>query len=87
MFACAVFRCLVEAAAPVGGGESQWQDCVWYIYLVRFGAVKWPSHRKRCARAGRLVVQQVLEGEGVYKCRAVGNYYCVLEGCLFPLSL
>ena len=31
--------------------------------------------------------QQVVEGEGVYKCGAVGNYCCVLESCLFPLSL
>ena len=39
------------------------------------------------ARAGRLEVQQVVEWEGVYKCGAGGNYYCVLEGCLLPLSL
>jgi len=31
--------------------------------------------------------QQVVEGEGVYKCGAGGNYCCVLESCLFPLSL
>ena len=45
------------------------------------------ANRKWCGHAGRLVVQQVVEGEGVYKCGAGGNYCCVLEGCLFPLSL
>jgi len=45
------------------------------------------ANRKWCAHAGRLVVQQVVAGEGVYKCGASGNYCCVLEGCLLPLSL
>jgi len=36
---------------------------------------------------GAVSGQQVVEEEGVYKCGAVGNYYSVLEGCLFPLSL
>ena len=36
---------------------------------------------------GAVSGQQVVEGEGVYKCGAVGNYCCVLEGCFFPLSL
>ena len=36
---------------------------------------------------GAVSGQQVVEGEGVYTYGAVGNYYCVLEGCLFPLSL
>jgi len=38
-------------------------------------------------RCGAVSGHQVVEGEGVYKCGAVGNYCCVLEGCLFPLSL
>ena len=34
------------------------------------------ANRKLCACAGQLVVQQVVEGEGVYKCVAGGNYCC-----------
>ena len=65
----------------------QWQDCAWYIYLVGFGAGKWPSQWEMVCPCGAVSGQQVVEGEGVYKCGAVGNYCCVLEGCLFPLSL
>ena len=30
--------------------------------------------------------QQVVEGEGVYKCGAVGNYCCVFGGLSLPLE-
>ena len=57
-----------------------------YIWLgLERGSCR--ANRKWCARAGLLEVQQVVEGEGVYKCGAGGNYCCVLEGCLLPLSL
>jgi len=66
----------------------QLQDCAWCIYIwlgLERGSGR--ANRKWCARAGRLEVQQVVEGEGVYKCGAVGNYCFVLEGCLLPLSI
>ena len=46
----------------------QWQDCAWYLYLVGLERGSGRSNRKWCVRAGRLEVQQVVEGEGVYKC-------------------
>ena len=36
---------------------------------------------------GRVEVQQVVEGEGVYKCVCGWDYCCVLDGCLLSLSL
>jgi len=58
--------------------------CVVYISgWVWSGEVAEPIGSGVPVRGG----QQVVAGEGVYKCGAVGNYCCVLEGCLFPLSL
>ena len=48
------------------------QDCAWYLYLVGLEQGSGRANRKWCARAGRLEVQQVVEGEGVYKCVQVG---------------
>ena len=45
------------------------------------------ANRMWCARAGQLEVQQVVEGEGVYKCMCRWGYCCVLDGCLLSLSL
>ena len=45
------------------------------------------ANRKWCARAERLVVQQVVEGESVYKYVCGWDYCCVLDGCLLSLSL
>jgi len=45
------------------------------------------SGRANCARTGWVEVQQVVEGEGVYKCVCGWDYCCVLDGCLLSLSL
>ena len=45
------------------------------------------ANRKWFAHAGRLVVQQVVEGRVYISACAGGNYCCVMEGCLLSLSL
>ena len=45
------------------------------------------ASRKWCASAGRLVVQQAVEGRVYISACAGGNYCRVLEGCLLSLSL
>ena len=45
------------------------------------------ANRKWCARAGRLVVQQVVEWSVYVNMCAGGSYCCVLDGCLLSLSL
>ena len=52
----------------------QWQDCAGYLYLVGLERGSGRANRKWCARAGRLEVQQVVEGEGVYKCVCTRTY-------------
>jgi len=47
-----------------------------YIYLVGFGAGKWPSQQEVVCPCGAVSGQQVVVGEGVYKCGTVGNYCC-----------
>jgi len=59
------------------------EGCVGYLYLV---GLEWGSgraNRKWCACAGRVEVQQVVEGEGVYKCVRVGLLLCI--GWLSPV--
>jgi len=57
-----------------------------YIWLgLERGSCR--ANRKWCARAGRLEVQQVMVGEGVYKCVCGWDYCCVLDDCLLSLSL
>ena len=62
----------------------QWQDCVWYLYLVGLERGSGRANRKQCARAGRLVVQQVVEGGACIQVHVqVGLLLCV--GWLSPL--
>ena len=51
----------------------QWQDCVGYLYLVGLERRSGRANRKWCARAGRLVVQQVVEGGRVYISASAGG--------------
>jgi len=44
----------------------QWMDCVGYLYLIGLERGSGRANRKLCARTGRVEVQQVVEGEGVY---------------------
>jgi len=64
----------------------QWKVCVGYLYLVGLERGSGRANRKQCARTRRLEVQQVVEGEGVYKCVCGWVYYCVLDRCLLSLS-
>ena len=58
-----------------------------YLYLVGLEQGSGRANRKWCARPGWVEVQQVVEGEGVYKCVCGWDYCCVLDGCLLSLSL
>ena len=57
----------------------QWKDCVGYLYLVGFEWGSGRANRKWCACTGQVEVQQVVEGEGVYKFMCGWDYCCVLE--------
>ena len=58
---------------------SGW-SCVGYLYLIEVERGSGRANRKWCARTGRLEVQQVVEGQGVYN--RVGLLLCI--GWLSP---
>ena len=59
-------------------------DCVGYLYLIELERGSGRANRKWCALMGRVEVQQVVEGEGVYKC-VCGWELLLCVGWLSPL--
>jgi len=59
---------------------------VGYLYLFGLEQGSGRANRKWCARAGRLAVQQVVEGEGVYECVCRWELLLCVGGLSLPFE-